>query len=179
MPTSIYDANTILKADENDTPVALVVPASTIIGRTATGGIAALTATEAQTILGPGIASYSAGSGVDLVVNPMPAAVTNVNSMSITIPASATARTAFISVAISHGSGQPRRFGVYLDGVGHFPGGGLPSWAGEASTWLWSVSLPISIPGDNVPHTIDLRASAFNDTNSTTFKRRSIGALVV
>ena len=47
-----FDANTILKADTDDTPVALPVGASTIVGRKASGGIAALTAAEVLTILG-------------------------------------------------------------------------------------------------------------------------------
>ncbi len=48
---STYDANTILKADANDTPIALTVGASTIVGRAATGDIAALTAAQVATIV--------------------------------------------------------------------------------------------------------------------------------
>ena len=51
VPKSLYDANTILYATTNDTPVALTVGASTIVGRKATGDIVALSATEARTIL--------------------------------------------------------------------------------------------------------------------------------
>jgi hypothetical protein len=46
-----YDANTILKADADDTPTALPVGASTILGRGAAGAIAALTAAQVKTIL--------------------------------------------------------------------------------------------------------------------------------
>jgi len=46
-----YDAYTILAADTDDTPAALTVGASTIVGRKSTGGIVALTATESRTIL--------------------------------------------------------------------------------------------------------------------------------
>ena len=49
---SLFDANTILKADNDDTPSALSVPASTIVGRGASGGIAALNASSARTVLG-------------------------------------------------------------------------------------------------------------------------------
>ena len=48
---STYDANTILKADADDTPIALTVGASTIVGRAATGDIAALTAAQVATIV--------------------------------------------------------------------------------------------------------------------------------
>lgn len=47
-----FDANTILKADSDDTPSALSVPASTIVGRGASGGIASLNADDARTVLG-------------------------------------------------------------------------------------------------------------------------------
>lgn len=46
-----YDANTILYATTNDTPVALTVGASTIVGRKSSGDIVALTATETRTII--------------------------------------------------------------------------------------------------------------------------------
>lgn len=48
---SLYDANTILIANVDDTPLALAVGASTIIGRKAAGGIGALTPAETKTIL--------------------------------------------------------------------------------------------------------------------------------
>ena len=48
---SAYDANTILKADADNTPIALTVGASTIVGRASTGNIAALTAAQVATIV--------------------------------------------------------------------------------------------------------------------------------
>ncbi len=51
LSSSVFDANTVLKADSNDTPVALPVGASTIVGRASTGNIAALTASQVATIL--------------------------------------------------------------------------------------------------------------------------------
>jgi hypothetical protein len=48
---SLYDANTILAATTDDTPAALTVGASTIVGRKSSGGIAALTASEVRTVL--------------------------------------------------------------------------------------------------------------------------------
>lgn len=48
---STYDANSILYATTDNTPVALTVGASTIVGRKSSGDIVALTATETRTIL--------------------------------------------------------------------------------------------------------------------------------
>jgi hypothetical protein len=48
---SLFDANTILKADVDNTPLALTVGASTLVGRGAAGSIAALTAAQAKTVL--------------------------------------------------------------------------------------------------------------------------------
>jgi hypothetical protein len=52
VPKSLYDANTILKADSDNTPAALTVAASSIIGRLAAGGIAALSISDVLTLLG-------------------------------------------------------------------------------------------------------------------------------
>lgn len=46
-----YDAYSILYADTDNTPAVLTVEASTIVGRKASGGIVALTATEVRTII--------------------------------------------------------------------------------------------------------------------------------
>lgn len=46
-----FDANTILKADSDNTPAALTVAEQTIIGRITAGSIDALTATEVRTLL--------------------------------------------------------------------------------------------------------------------------------
>lgn len=48
---STFDANTILKADSDNTPVALTIPEQTIVGRITAGVIAALTATQIRTLL--------------------------------------------------------------------------------------------------------------------------------
>jgi hypothetical protein len=47
-----FDANTILKADSDNTPVALVVPEDTIVGRLAGGQITALTPNQVGTLVG-------------------------------------------------------------------------------------------------------------------------------
>lgn len=48
---STFDANTVLKADTDDTPVALPMGASTILARLAAGGIVAATPAELKTLL--------------------------------------------------------------------------------------------------------------------------------
>lgn len=48
---SLFDANTLLKADADDTPVALTVGEQTLVGRITAGSIAALTATQVRTLL--------------------------------------------------------------------------------------------------------------------------------
>lgn len=46
-----FDANTILKADVDNTPIKLAVAASRIVGRKSSGGIAALTVAEVEAML--------------------------------------------------------------------------------------------------------------------------------
>lgn len=48
---SLFDANTILKADSDDTPAALTMAASTILARLAAGSIVAATPAELRTLL--------------------------------------------------------------------------------------------------------------------------------
>lgn len=49
---TVLTANTVLKADVANTPLALSVPVSTFVGRSASGSIAALTAAQAKGVLG-------------------------------------------------------------------------------------------------------------------------------
>ncbi|KKN52572.1 hypothetical protein LCGC14_0611240 [marine sediment metagenome] len=49
---ALFDANTILYTTTDDTPVALTVAASRIIGRASSGAIAALTAAQVLTLIG-------------------------------------------------------------------------------------------------------------------------------
>lgn len=57
-----FDANTILKADSDNTPVALTVGAQTLVGRLTGGTIAAITAAEARRITNEWVASVT-GAG--------------------------------------------------------------------------------------------------------------------
>lgn len=62
---SAYDAHTILYATTDNTPVALTVGASTIVGRKASGNISAMSALEAATVIGNGVGriGYFSGGG--------------------------------------------------------------------------------------------------------------------
>lgn len=51
VPKSLFDANTILSADSDNTPAALTVAEQRIVGRKTGGNITALTASEVKTIL--------------------------------------------------------------------------------------------------------------------------------
>lgn len=68
VPKALFDANTLLKADTDNTPAALVVPASTFVGRAASGGIAALSVAQAQTLLG--VSGSSSGGATPLYLPP-------------------------------------------------------------------------------------------------------------
>ncbi len=59
-----YDANTILKADSDDTPTALTVGEETLVGRITSGVITALTAAQARGLLG-----LTAAAAADITVN--------------------------------------------------------------------------------------------------------------
>lgn len=48
---TLYDANTVIKADTDDTPIALTMGASTILARLASGSIVAATPAELRTLL--------------------------------------------------------------------------------------------------------------------------------
>lgn len=63
LPKALYDANTILAADTDNTPIALTLGASQVLGRKATGGIVAMTMAELWAILGP--APYGSVYGPD------------------------------------------------------------------------------------------------------------------
>lgn len=51
VPKSLYDAFSVLAADTDDTPAALTVGASQVVGRKAAGGVVSMTMAELKTIL--------------------------------------------------------------------------------------------------------------------------------
>jgi Protein of unknown function (DUF2793) len=60
---SLYGANTILKADSANTPVALTVAEQTIVGRITGGSITALTASQVKTLLAIAASEVSFSNG--------------------------------------------------------------------------------------------------------------------
>lgn len=68
VPKSLYDANTMLYATTDNTPVALTVAASRFVGRKSTGNISAMTPAEARTELNvaDGATANSKATGAEL-----------------------------------------------------------------------------------------------------------------
>lgn len=127
-----------------------------------------------------------AGSTTDNTVNPMPTAATTVDSMSVQVGSDVpliAVVTAFVS-GTTDTSNSNRRFGIYLDGTLQFPFHAIGSQSQynddniPANGWSWTASATIAIPGDAAGHTIDVRGQAKDDTNSTTYKNRSLGVVV-
>lgn len=81
-----YDANTILKADSDDTPTALTVGEQSLVGRITAGVITALTATQVRTLL-------NVENGADVTD------ATNVDTAGAVMEADYDAQTIMISVA--------------------------------------------------------------------------------
>jgi hypothetical protein len=93
---SLYDANTILAADTDDTPAALTVAASRMVGRKASGGIAALTVAEVKTLLALAVGDISgAAPAADPVFTGNPTAPTPTTGDNDT----SVATTAFVQTA--------------------------------------------------------------------------------
>ena len=115
---SLFNANTILAAAEDDTPAALDVAASSIVGRKATGGIVALTAAELLAILG-------VESGADVTD------ATNVAGAGAVMESDFTAKGDLIV-----GSGLGTAVVLGIDGI---PDGHVLSKGGEGTSGLqWS-----------------------------------------
>jgi len=64
---STYNANTILKADSDNTPLALTIEESEIVGRASGGNIDGLTAAQVRTILGIVTSSGTHSSGYFII----------------------------------------------------------------------------------------------------------------
>ncbi len=59
---TLFDANTVLAADTDDTPAALTIAEQTLLGRITSGDIDALTVTELRTLFGIPQHNYAASS---------------------------------------------------------------------------------------------------------------------
>jgi len=66
---ALFDANTVLKADSDNTPAALTMGASTILARLASGSIVAATPTEIKTLLGGFMTITEYASGTETVTS--------------------------------------------------------------------------------------------------------------
>ena len=64
LANATFDANTILKADSNDTPAALTIAEQTLIGRITAGVITALTVTQVRTLLNVADSADATPTGV-------------------------------------------------------------------------------------------------------------------
>lgn len=64
---TLFDANTILKADSDNTPIALAIAEQRIVGRITDGSITALTATQIRTLLNVEDGSTADQTGAEIV----------------------------------------------------------------------------------------------------------------
>lgn len=77
---TLFDANTILKADVDDTPLALPVGASTFVGRKSTGTISAMSVTEAKTELNYTASDIDNVAAGNIVATDVQAAINELDS---------------------------------------------------------------------------------------------------
>jgi len=88
---TLFDANTILKADSDNTPTALTVALSTFVGRGASGNISALTPAQAITVLSQ---ATNVQTGTTYTVtasdNAKIIAISNASDITITVPENST-----------------------------------------------------------------------------------------
>lgn len=66
VPKSLYDANTLLTADSDNTPVALTMGASTILARLASGSIVAATVAQIKTLLALAVTDVTSAANTAL-----------------------------------------------------------------------------------------------------------------
>lgn len=136
----------------------------TVVGGAASGGMSMLTN----------------GSTTDSVVNPMPTTNAPVDSMDVTVPASGMARTVSVSFSVEMSTTTERRFALELDGTQVWPSAsvGLSSRAMvSAGQYFTAGGVTVDIPGDSATHVVRVVAQASTNTDSTTFKHRSITVL--
>jgi hypothetical protein len=95
---SIYDAHTILYATTDNTPAALTIAASRVVGRKASGNISAMTAAETNAVLG--FSHYVLAAGVHVWAGGAAATDT------ITVAAVLTTDVVLVNIQV-RGSGNP------------------------------------------------------------------------
>lgn len=107
---SLFDANTILKADTNDTPASLTIAEQQLVGRITDGSITNLTIAEVKTLLGAAAASGLATLDASSLL------VQSLNASKISAGDIATARMS-TNVIAAMNSGDPKFTGVTFDGT--------------------------------------------------------------
>lgn len=122
-----YDANSILYATTDNTPVALTIAASRFVGRKASGDISAMTVAEVKTLLNYD-ATYSLSDGATIAID-----WNNGNTQYVTL--AGTGRTVTFANPVS---GQVYRIVITQDGTGSRTITTWPTikWAGGSAPTL-------------------------------------------
>lgn len=175
---SLYDAHSILIAVSDDTPEVLVVPASRIVGRKATGNIGALTGAEILAIL-----SAQAGAAFDWNNK-------NLINLASLITDTGTPR----DLPIDCGANKTILLNqvVYEDlqfpvATGKVPAANAPSWEAfttNTNEFAFSVDDYLDLQGGEVPHWwkeatigdvhLHLTLKAANDTGADRFAKLTV-----
>lgn len=122
---------------------------------------------------GSGGTRYWRRDNADLSSGTVPTAATVLAPLTITIPSSTTARTAFVSYRVSWTGGHTNRMDVYLNGVAQVATvvGVTSSTSNPYVADL--ANFPILLPA-NVEHTIDVRINAVDSTAAVTWTERML-----
>lgn len=163
VPKSLFDANTILAAATDDTPAALTVGASTIVGRLAAGGIVAMTVAELKTLLALVTADVSGAATVGGSVAAqfvsglygVPPHVTRTTAAPAVdaayyVPFRVNRAVTISSLGVESTVGvaaSTARIGIYADAAGFNTPGALLAQTGDlATTGTGMVEAAVSIP---------------------------------
>jgi hypothetical protein len=162
---SDYDANTILAATADNTPVALTVAASRIVGRKATGDIAAMTAAETAAVLHAGNTGFIF-STAGVITTPVEAVASDVWTLSTTlnVVSTETIKLSLAPVALSVSSNNITVNGsLFINGTATISGTG-------------TFSAPTNL--DNQPRRVRVTASGGDRAISAnaTYRTRNFGS---
>jgi len=183
---SLFDANSILKADIDNTPVALTIEEQRLLGRITSGNIAELTANEVKTLLDIGIINISGIPGTIASIltdhNVSAHNVLDIDADTLDGADSGIAAEKIFKIpaGIAHGemfyvntSGNIVRLGVGTDGyfLQTKGVGADPIWAeggAGVSTWIGLTDTPNSYSGkDGYLTKVDSNESALQFLNSS------------
>ena len=132
---------------------------------------------------GGSLEAYSAQSSADLAVSPVPAPVTAIPGMTLTIPASTVARTFMVNAMVTWNQNHGMRGTILVDGSNAFPSGAHlqinPVVSGDGAYFLIWAGVLLAIPGEGAEHTIAAAWAAQSSTSGVTIQERTICALKV